>query len=90
MEKRQSRGIDEIHAGADTVSRVCPPRLGGSDLILIQADTVDETVSFIRNYVESIAPEPAMDDPITPSAQALTDVKPAEVVHAAVTAVEKF
>ncbi len=28
------------------------------DLILVQADTVDETLAFIRRYVESIAPEP--------------------------------
>ncbi len=82
MEKgKRAKEIHEIR-GADPAVEFALRRAQPGDLILIQADTVDETVSFIRNYVESIAPEPALDDSIiVPSAPAVDEIKPAPVVQ---------
>jgi cyanophycin synthetase len=83
---KRKKAIDEIR-GANPAVEFVLKRAQPGDLILIQADTVDETVSFIRNYVESI--EPVLDDPIVGTPQPVT-VKPAEVVQSAASAVEKF
>ncbi len=58
---KRVRQIDEIR-GADAAVEVALRSAKPGDLILVQADTVDETVGFIRRYVESIAPEPLLDD----------------------------
>jgi cyanophycin synthetase len=75
--------IEEIR-GADAAVEFALRRAQSGDLILIQADTVDETVSFIRHYVESITPEPALDDSIEPAATPpVASGKPAAVVQVA-------
>jgi cyanophycin synthetase len=63
----RAKQIDEVR-GADAAVEFALRRAQPGDLILVQADTVDETLAFIRRYVESIAPEPTMDGPIAPSA----------------------
>ena len=86
----RAKQIDEIR-GADAAVELALRRAQPGDLILVQADTVDETVSFIRSYVESIAPEPALEEPIiVEPAPAVTERKPAETVEAAATTVAKF
>jgi cyanophycin synthetase len=57
----RAKQIDEIR-GADAAVELALRRAQPGDLILVQADTVDETLAFIRRYVESIAPEPALDE----------------------------
>ena len=77
----RAKEIHEIR-GADAAVEFVLRRARPGDLILVQADTVDETVSFIRRYVESIAPEPVLDDSIiVPVAQADDEVKPAPAVQ---------
>jgi len=83
VEKGQRvRQIDEIQ-GADAAVEFALRGAKPGDLILVQADTVEETVNFIRSYVESIAPEPVLDEtlvaPTAPPADG--DAKPAEVIH---------
>jgi cyanophycin synthetase len=78
--KRASQ-IDEVH-GADVAVEFALRGAKPGDLILIQADTVDETVSFIRRYVEAIAPEPILEETIETPAPPLTDgtAKPAAAI----------
>jgi hypothetical protein len=52
--------IDEMR-GADATVEYALKDAQPGDLILIQADTVDETVAFIRRYIEMISPEPSME-----------------------------
>ncbi len=79
----RAKQVDAIR-GADAAVEFALRRAQSGDLILIQADTVDETVSFIRRYVESITPEPALDDSIeVPAAPPVADGKPSAVVPAA-------
>ncbi len=55
------RHIVEIR-GADAAVELALRGAKPGDLLLVQADTVDETVSFIRSYLEAIAPEPVIED----------------------------
>ncbi|MGA2256814.1 MAG: Mur ligase family protein, partial [Thermoguttaceae bacterium] len=75
---RQIEGIQGADAAVEFALRGVKP----GDLLLIQADTVDETVSFIRRYVEAIEPEPVMEDidPTSPPADGVA--KPAAVAKA--------
>ncbi len=57
------RRIDEVH-GADAAVEFALRGAKPGDLLLVQADTVDETVSFIRHYIEAIAPEPVLEETI--------------------------
>ena len=78
----RAKRIDEIR-GADAAVEFALRQAGPGDLLLVQADTVDETVSFIRGYVESISPEPTLDDSIAvPPAAPAGNGKPAAVVPA--------
>jgi cyanophycin synthetase len=80
----RAKQIDEVR-GADAAVEFVLRRAQPGDLILVQADTVDETVAFIRRYVESISPEPLLDDSIVaPAVAAGNGDKPADVVPAAV------
>ena len=81
------RQIDEIR-GADAAVEHALRGAKPGDLILIQADTVDETVSFIRRYMESIAPEPLLEEPIDSPAAPPADAaaEPAPMVQAVSTA----
>ena len=64
VEKGQRvRQIDEIR-GADAAVEFALRGANPGDLLLVQADTVDETVQFIRRYLEAIAPEPVLEEPI--------------------------
>ena len=82
--------VDEVR-GADEAAEFALRRAEPGELILLQSYTVDETVSFLRQYVESIAPEPALDDSLVAApAPPVVVEKPAEVVQAAATAIEKF
>jgi cyanophycin synthetase len=56
---KRVRQIEEIH-GADAAVEFALRGAKPGDLILVQADTVDETVRFIRRYLESIVPEPVL------------------------------
>ncbi len=58
------RQIEEIR-GADAAVELALHTAQPGDLVLVQADTVDETIQFIRRYLESVA-EPALDE--TPAA----------------------
>jgi hypothetical protein len=53
----RAKQIDEIR-GADAAVELALRTAQPEDLILVQADTVDETVQFIRHYIESVSPEP--------------------------------
>ena len=56
---RRVKQIEEVRgavAAVETALRSAQP----GELMLVQADTIDETVQFIRHYVESIAPEPML------------------------------
>jgi len=63
---KRVRQIDAIQ-GADAAVEFALRGAKPGDLLLVQADTVDETVCFIRRYVEAIAPEPVLDEPIAPA-----------------------
>jgi len=77
---KRVKQIDEIR-GADAAVEFALRGAKPGDLLLVQADTVDETVSFIRSYLEAIAPEPALDEPIAPTPPPVDEVaKPAAVV----------
>ncbi|MGD0897883.1 MAG: cyanophycin synthetase [Thermoguttaceae bacterium] len=54
---KRTRQIDEVR-GADAAVVLALRSAQPGDLMLVQADTVDETVQLIRGYVESIAPAP--------------------------------
>ncbi len=72
--------VDEVR-GADEAAEFALRRAKPGELILLQSYTVDETVSFLRQYVESIAPEPALEESIAaPVAQPIAVEKPAEVM----------
>jgi cyanophycin synthetase len=60
---KRARQIDEIH-GADAAVELALRGAKPGDLLLVQADTVDETVSFIRRYMEAISPEPILDETV--------------------------
>ena len=62
---KRVRQIDEIR-GADAAVEFALRGAKPGDLILVQADTVDETVSFIRGYLEAIAPEPVLEETMSP------------------------
>ena len=79
---KRVRQIDEIQ-GADPAVEFALRGAKPGDLVLVQADTVDETVSFIRRYLEAIAPEPILEEPIAPTSPPADGVaKPAAVVQA--------
>jgi len=84
---KRVRQIDEIR-GADAAVEFALRGAKPGDLILVQADTVDETVSFIRRYLEAISPEPVLDEtlvaPTAPSADGAA--KPAAVIQTVSTA----
>jgi cyanophycin synthetase len=71
---KRVRQIDEIHdPGAADQSALRGANAGAAfalrgakpgDLILLQCYTVDETVAFLREYLEAIAPEPVLDETI--------------------------
>jgi len=63
---RRTRQIDVIH-GADAAVELALRTARPGDLMLIQADTVDETLRFIGRYIESITPEPAVEDSAAPA-----------------------
>ena len=77
----RAKQIDEIR-GADAAVEFALRRAQPGDLILVQADTVDETLAFIRRYVEAIAPEPVLDESIVAAAPLAADGTPAKVVEA--------
>jgi cyanophycin synthetase len=78
---KRTRQIDEIH-GADAAVELALGSARPGDLMLIQADTVDETLQFIRRYIESITPEPAVEDIAAPPQLAgkPATAQPAEIV----------
>jgi len=84
---KRVRQIDEIR-GADAAVEFALRRAQTGDLILVQADTVDETVSFIRGYLESIEPDPVLEEtmlaPTTPPADLVA--KPPTVIQTVSTA----
>ena len=53
--------IDEIR-GADAAVELALRSAQPGDLMLVQADTVDETLQFVRQYLESITPEPVVEE----------------------------
>ena len=58
---KRVKQIDEIR-GADAAVELALRSAQPADLMLVQADTVDETLQFIRQYLESIAPEPVVEE----------------------------
>ena len=80
---KRVRQIDEVR-GADAAVEFALRGAKPGDLLLVQADTVDETVSFIRRYLEAISPEPGLESaivgPAAPSADGAP--KPAAAVPA--------
>ena len=79
---KRVKQIDEIR-GADAAVELALRSAQPQDLMLVQADTVDETLQFIRQYLESIAPEPVVEEESvqtpgkTPETIASTVVTPA-------------
>jgi cyanophycin synthetase len=78
---KRVRQIDEIR-GADAAVEFALRGAKPGDLILIQADTVEETVRFIRGYLEAIAPEPVLEDALAAALPADGAAKPAAVIQA--------
>jgi len=66
---KRTRQIDEIQ-GADAAVELALGSAQPGDLMLIQADTVDETLQFIRRYIESITPELGVEEIVAPAEQA--------------------
>ena len=58
---KRVRQIDEVR-GADAAAEFALRNSKPGELILLQSYTVDETVSFIRGYLEAIAPEPVLEE----------------------------
>ena len=81
---KRVKQIDEIR-GADEAAEFALRGAQPGDLLLIQSYMVDETVSFIRAYLEAISPEPVLEEPIAASAvpPADTAAKPAAVIQTA-------
>jgi cyanophycin synthetase len=57
----RAKAIEELH-GADAAVEAALRTAQPGDLMLVQADTVDETMQFIRNYVASLTPDTIADD----------------------------
>ena len=51
--------IEEIR-GADAAVELALRTAQPGELMLVQADTIDETVQCVRRYIESITPEPVL------------------------------
>ncbi len=65
---RRVQQIEEVRGAVTAVETALRSAQPGQ-LMLIQADTIDETVQCIRRYVESISPEPAaVEEPATAAA----------------------
>jgi len=82
----KGKRVQQIEAiqGADAAVEFALRGAKPGDLLLVQADTVDETVSFIRRYLEATAPEPALEETTAAgSPPADADGKPAAAVKAA-------
>jgi cyanophycin synthetase len=76
--------IDEV-PGADAAVELALQSAAPGDVILVQADTVEETVQFIRKYLAALA-EPAVDEELLEAAKfesAPAPVAPAPVLAAA-------
>jgi len=77
---KRVRQIDGIQ-GADAAVEFALRGAKSGDLLLVQADTVEETVSFIRRYLEAIAPEPVLEEPVGPASPPADEVtEPAAAV----------
>ena len=75
--------IEEIRGAVTAVEAALRTAQPG-ELMLVQADTIDETVQCIRRYVESISPEPAaVEEPAAgaaaPATAATQVLQPAEI-----------
>ncbi len=80
---RRVKQIEEVRGAVTAVETALRSAQPGQ-LMLIQADTIDETVQCIRRYVESISPEPAaVEEPATeaaaPAPAAAKVLQPAEI-----------
>ena len=54
VEPRRTQQIEEISGAVKAVERALSTQSPG-ELMLIQADTVDETVNYLRDYLEKLA-----------------------------------
>ena len=79
----RTKQIEEIR-GADAAVELALRSAQPGDLMLVQADTVDETMQFIRRYLESTALEPAIDEEVVADAQKSAD-RPANAEKVAAT-----
>lgn len=78
---KRVRQIDAIR-GADEAAEFALRGARPGDLLLIQSYMVDETVSFLRRYLEAIAPEPALEETVAPPAPPVdSGAKPAAVIE---------
>ena len=55
---RRTKDIEEINGAVKAVERALSTQRPG-ELMLIQADTVDETVNYLREYLDKLAAESA-------------------------------
>ena len=69
--------IEEIR-GADAAVESALRTAQPGELMLVQADTIDETVQCVRRYIESITPEPVLAVEEAPAPAPAT--KPAEAL----------
>ena len=82
----RTKQIDEIR-GADAAVELALRSAQPGDLMLVQADTVDETLQFIRRYLESIAPEPVIEELVEAPAKAAEAAPKAEAAQTIATTV---
>ena len=68
----RTKQIEEIR-GADAAVELALRSAQPGDLMLVQADTVDETMQFIRRYLESSALESAIDEEVVADVQKPAD-----------------
>jgi cyanophycin synthetase len=76
--RSRARQIEEIHGAVKAVEAALKAAQPG-DLLVVQADAIDETVNFIRRYLSAKAAEA---EQVSPLVDALAEAVPEEVLAA--------
>lgn len=77
----RARQVEAVRGAVHAVEMALEQAQAG-DLLVIQADKIDETVNFLRRYLADKAAEHAVETPAIPAVDALSDA-PAEEILAA-------
>jgi cyanophycin synthetase len=74
----RAKQIEEIHGAVKAVEAALKAARPG-DLLMVQADAIDETVNFIRRYLSA---KVAKAEPVSPVVETLAEAVPEEVLAA--------